>query len=218
MNTEYMTVVLDGEGEYEEKHSRFLSVVTHVESEDEVNEILSAIRKKHYSARHHCYAYSIGIDKEIEKFSDDGEPSGTAGSPILSVLRKKELKNTLIVVTRYFGGTLLGTGGLVRSYTNSAISGIEDAKIVTVKRCSVYMIVADYNDFGKIRYYLEHESFSGLKIEYGQSVMMTVPIPMEKVESVQKKVTDLTQGKSEMEELKQVYYAEENGEVYTFDA
>lgn len=134
----YYTIDHPGYGEYEEKKSRFLGEALPVTSEEEVRTELARIRKKYYEARHHCYAYVIGGvpgntvqgNATIRRSSDDGEPSGTAGAPILSVIDGKACSNVLIVVTRYFGGTLLGTGGLVRSYTKAASLALENAGIV----------------------------------------------------------------------------------------
>ena len=116
----YYTIQKTGHGEYEEKRSRFLGEAIPVQSEEEVQEHLTRIRKQYYDARHHCSAYVLGEKKDRKKASDDGEPQGSAGLPILNVIEGAGCTGILIVVTRYFGGTLLGTGGLVRAYTNAA--------------------------------------------------------------------------------------------------
>ena len=128
---DYRTVYEGGKGEIVEKKSRFIGEVFPVETEEEAAEILGNIKKQYWDARHHCWAYVIGEEQVQERFSDDGEPGGTAGKPILEVIRGHGLKNVLVVVTRYFGGTLLGTGGLVRAYTQSAQAGIAASTLIT---------------------------------------------------------------------------------------
>ena len=121
MLKEYVTILEPGTGEIVEKKSRFIGYVSHVESEEEANLFITGIKKRHYDARHNCYAYTVGEEQPLMRFSDDGEPGGTAGKPILEVITGNKLCNVCIVVTRYFGGTLLGTGGLVRAYTYNIV-------------------------------------------------------------------------------------------------
>ena len=144
---EYKTIIEDGTGEYVEKKSRFIGYVRHVENEEEADAFILEIKKKHYDARHNCSAYIVGEEKEILRFSDDGEPGGTAGKPILEVITGNELHNVCIVVTRYFGGTLLGTGGLVRSYTEAAKECISDTEIVT--KCLVIPLTISFVNVGR---------------------------------------------------------------------
>ncbi len=118
--TGYKTIYENGEGEVIEKKSRFIAIAAPVQSEEEATAFVESIRKKYWDARHHCYAYILGEKKEIRRMSDDGEPTGTAGKPILDLIEGGDLTNTIIVVTRYFGGTLLGTGGLARAYSSAA--------------------------------------------------------------------------------------------------
>ena len=127
------TVLRDAEGYYEEKKSRFIANVFRVNTEDDVLEYLQEIRKIHYEARHHCFAYVLGRDRLKKRCSDDGEPQKTAGAPILQVLDGEEVTDTLIVVTRYFGGTLLGTGGLTRAYSKAAKDGLTNAMPADVR-------------------------------------------------------------------------------------
>ena len=126
----YRTIYQDRTGEYGEKKSRFIANVFSITSEDDAITKIEQIKKKHYDARHHCFAYSLCGTPAILRFSDDGEPSGTAGKPILEIITTNELFHTLIVVTRYFGGTLLGTGGLVRAYTAAAKEGLANSVII----------------------------------------------------------------------------------------
>ena len=205
----YRTVARMGTGEYEEKKSRFLSEVHHVESEEEMNEVLSAVRKKHYDARHHCYACVIGENGAFVKSSDDGEPSGTAGHPILSVIQGENLTDTLVVVTRYFGGTLLGTGGLVRSYTKSAKDGLLHAALIEKKPGKRLIVCADYTTFGKLRYLLESEGYTPERIDYTDKVEMSLPVPREDAETVRKKLTEASAGRAQIEDAGEIWLEEE---------
>ena len=211
----YRTVYRSGSGEYEEKKSRFLSEVHHVESEEEMLLVLSKIRKKHYDARHHCYACVLGKDASVKKSSDDGEPSGTAGHPILAVIEGANLTDTLIVVTRYFGGTLLGTGGLVRSYTKSAQDGVEKSVIADWKEADILVIRSDYPLYGKIRYLAESEGLTPGDIAFTENVEMTLPVPAERTAEIRKKITDLSAGRAEIiEKEKRLFTVIEGQTVY----
>lgn len=136
MLEEYRTVLGHGESEIVEKKSRFLAEVSHIDTEEEALEFIEKIRKKHYNATHHCYAYVLGERFELQRFSDDGEPGGTAGKPMIDVLTGEGIHDTVVVVTRYFGGTLLGTGGLVRAYSGAAKEGLLASTIITRKYAS----------------------------------------------------------------------------------
>lgn len=127
---EYNTITLEGEGYYKNKGSKFIAVAIHVESEEEAKEALISVKKKYHDARHHCYAYRVNPDNEFSKSSDDGEPSGTAGKPILNQLLSFELYNVLVVVVRYFGGTKLGVSGLIMAYKSATRDAIQSSKIV----------------------------------------------------------------------------------------
>lgn len=148
----YVTVKAFGQAEIVEKKSRFIANVKPITSEDDAVAYIEEIKKKYWDARHNCYAYQLGDKNEIQRYSDDGEPGGTAGMPILDVLRGKDIKNTIIVVTRYFGGTLLGTGGLVRAYSLSAREGIAVAGLIErIPHIKQHFIV-DYTLSGKVQY------------------------------------------------------------------
>lgn len=149
MLEEYRTVLGHGESEIVEKKSRFLAEVSHIDTEEEALEFIEKIRKKHYNATHHCYAYVLGERFELQRFSDDGEPGGTAGKPMLDVLTGEGIHDTVVVVTRYFGGTLLGTGGLVRAYSGAAKEGLLASTIITRKYASKLEIRTEYTGFGK---------------------------------------------------------------------
>ncbi len=217
MGENYRTVYLSAEGYYEEKRSRFLSGIFHVESEEEAEEKLQEIRRRHYDASHHCYAYTLGTRQELKKASDDGEPRGTAGYPILSVLEGSGLCNTMIVVTRYFGGTLLGTGGLVRAYTAAAKDACDRAVIADKKAADLFELVFDYGSVGRVQYYLSERGLRPKSTEFGSSVRFTVPVPVEESQSFQKKIMDLTNGKATISMPERVYYADILGETVLFD-
>ena len=141
-----------GQGEIVEKKSRFIATVLPIDTEEEALQYIEKIKKKYWDARHNCFAFVIGSNNEIQRFSDDGEPQGTAGKPILETLLNENLHNTLIVVTRYFGGTLLGTGGLVRAYGQSSKEGIRNSVIQKVCEGISFKLTVDYNSIGKIKY------------------------------------------------------------------
>ena len=192
MDNQYKTIIESGSGEYIEKKSRFIGYVCHVESEEEAEAFIAKIKKKHYDARHNCSAYSVGEDKVIQRFSDDGEPSGTAGKPIMEVITGNGLHNVCIVVTRYFGGTLLGTGGLVRSYTEAAKNCIADTEIV-IKKCVIPLkITVSYNDLGKIQYILGQDGIGIRNSDYGESVILTADVYVDDIDRIEKKITEVT--------------------------
>lgn len=147
----YKTVKKGAFAEFVEKKSRFIGYVKPVETEEQAIEFVNAVRGKHRDATHNCYAYIVR-DNNIMRYSDDGEPAGTAGMPILDVLRKEELTDLCVVVTRYFGGTLLGTGGLVRAYTKGAQVGLDAAERIEKLFCNIYSVKCDYSIMGSLQY------------------------------------------------------------------
>ena len=166
-----------------------------IENEEDALYYINETKKKYWDARHHCYAYIIGNNNEIKRFSDDGEPSGTAGKPILDVLDKSGIANCLIIVTRYFGGTLLGTGGLIRAYSEAAKSGIEASGIMEVKKGIQAQIDADYNSFGKIQYMCMERNIIITDTEYGENVHINMIIEESEYAHFQKAVADAFAGR-----------------------
>lgn len=162
--------------EIEEKRSKFIANVFYVENTEEADEMIKKIKKKYYDARHNCYAYIINDNVVVKKSSDDGEPSGTAGSPILNVLEKNNLCNVLVIVTRYFGGILLGAGGLVRAYTEATTKAIEAAKIVEQEEGYEAEVVISYQDSEKFKYYCNKTNIRILNIEYGENIKCTIEV------------------------------------------
>lgn len=189
---EYKTIIEAGTGEIVEKKSRFIGYVRHTESEEEALAFINEIRKKHYDARHNCFAYCVDGEQQTQRFSDDGEPGGTAGKPILEVIKGNELCDVCIVVTRYFGGTLLGTGGLVRAYTDAAKACIGNTQVLAKRRMIPMKLHTNYTDFGKIQYLLASEEIPILDSEYGEDVCVHVEIFVDDADKVKKKLIEVT--------------------------
>lgn len=212
----YKTIYQGGVGEIEIKKSRFIATVSHTESEDEALSFIMDLKKKYWDATHNCYAYIIGTNNPVMRCSDDGEPSQTAGKPMLDVLINKELTNLVVVVTRYFGGTLLGTGGLVKAYQSATIEGLNNSIIITKEPGIRMEVISDYNLIGKIQYYLGQENFHLISSEYTDTVKLDVMVPLNKTESFKKKITDLSNGTIKAKEIKQAYFAIIDGKVHLF--
>lgn len=204
----YQIILEPGEGEYEEKRSRFIAHVEPVESEEEAAEFIERMRKKYYDARHNCTAYIIGRNREITRCSDDGEPSGTAGKPILEVLLGAEVTNVAVVVTRYFGGTLLGTGGLVRAYTQATKEGLAHATVATMRYGVELTIHTDYTDVGKVQYLLGNEQIPIAQSRYTEKVELDIQIPKEKQETITKKLIEATSARVQLQKTGEGYYLE----------
>lgn len=213
----YQTVYEGGSGEIVEKKSRFIAHVQSVHSEEEALEFLEGIRKKYWDARHHCYAYVIGERSQTQRCSDDGEPSGTAGKPMLDILLGEELHDTIVVVTRYFGGTLLGTGGLVRAYQGAAKAGLAASTIITKQWGRKLTIRTDYTGLGKIQYILGQRGLSILDTQYTEAVALEVLIPEEAVGGVQAEITEGTNAQAQIEVGDGCYFAEVDGVLRIFD-
>lgn len=209
----YKIVYKQGEGEIVEKKSRFIAHVYPVTEESQALELIEACKKQYWDARHNCYAYVIGKNQELQRFSDDGEPSGTAGKPILEVLLGEDLHNTLVIVTRYFGGTLLGTGGLVRAYSAATKAGLDNSLITEKCLGKKVSIQTDYNGLGKIQYILAEMDLPILHTEYTDSVELIALIPMWKFQEFEKCLTEATAGKGVWEELAEVDYVRIDKEV-----
>ena len=207
MMEQLRTVYQGGVGEIVEKKSRFIATVRLVESEEEALEVLEAARKKYWDATHNCFAYVIGERRETVRCSDDGEPSGTAGRPMLDVLLGEEITNVIVIVTRYFGGTLLGTGGLVRAYSKAVQEGLANSRIIDKKYGVRMEIQSDYNGIGKIQYLLAEDKVPVLDTEYTDKVTMQVLLPKGQVEQMKAKITEATNGRARMREVEALYFA-----------
>ena len=185
---EFKTILQPVSSEIVEKKSKFIANIFPIESIEEAEEKILEVKKKHYDAKHNCIAYRI-IQQEnnvIERFSDDGEPSGTAGSPMLEILRKQELGNILAVVTRYFGGILLGTGGLVRAYSGSLIKAIEETQI-TSKILGVEMqICIEYSDWESFKYYCRKHDISIINEKYLEFIICNIELDIGKKDKLER--------------------------------
>ena len=204
----YKTVLRGGEAEIVEKKSRFIAAAEHVETEEEAAAFIQGIRKKYWDASHHCSAYIIGKNAELMRCSDDGEPGQTAGRPMLDVLQGEKLKDVCIVVTRYFGGTLLGTGGLVRAYSGAAAAGLRASRIVEKKLARQICLGCDYNTLGKLQY---------LIARYTEAVELEVLVPFDECAGFEELVTDQTGARTAITEGRQIYYGMDGQDILLFD-
>ena len=217
MLEQYKTIYTGGEGEIVEKKSRFIATVRPVESEEEALAFLEEMKKKYWDARHNCYVYSAGMNREFTRCSDDGEPSGTAGRPMLDVILGEDIYNVAVVVTRYFGGVLLGTGGLVRAYSKAVQEGLAASKVILKQKGIALKITTDYTGIGKIQYIAGERNIPVLDSEYTDKVVMKLLVPVQDVESVKKAITEGTNGRAGIEKDQELYYAVIDGNVMTFD-
>lgn len=192
MLEKFKTILNEGQAEMVEKKSRFIATVRPVQNEDEARNFIEEIKKRYWDARHNVFAYQIGERNEIQRFSDDGEPQGTAGMPILDVLKGEDIKNTAIVVTRYFGGTLLGTGGLVRAYGRTAKEGILNAGIADISLYNEFSIITDYNLSGKIQYEIMQNEYILRDTIYSDKVEFVVFIEASKSETFKNNIINIT--------------------------
>lgn len=218
MLSQYKTVYAGGEAEIIEKKSRFIATVKPVKSEEEAIAFIEGLKKKYWNATHNCSAYVIGEHFQVQRCSDDGEPSGTAGKPMLDVLLGEELHDTAVVVTRYFGGTLLGTGGLVRAYQASTKAGLEASTVITKMHGSRVSVETDYTGLGKIQYILGQRGLTILNSEYTDKVALEVLLPETEVKAVMAEITEGTNGQAMMEVMEECYFANVNGEMLIFEA
>jgi len=217
MLEKYWTVFDDGTDEIIEKKSRFIAYIAQAETEAEALEYIEKLKKKYWDARHHCYAFRIGTEQVLERCSDDGEPGGTAGKPMLEVLTGRGLYNVVAVVIRYFGGTLLGTGGLVRAYTKSIQAGIEAAVLVEKQLGYLTELECDYSFYGKIQYITATEGIYMLDTRYADLVTVRLLIPLDKIGLLRKKLMEASCGTILLDEGEQVYFGIVDKEVMLFD-
>ncbi|GAA0133415.1 YigZ family protein [Paenibacillus sp. YSY-4.3] len=202
----YKTVRGAGEKEIVIKKSRFIGHIKPVESESEAIAFIEEIKKKHWNATHNCSAYMIGERDEIQKQSDDGEPSGTAGKPILEVIKLQGLKNVAIVVTRYFGGIMLGAGGLIRAYTDGAVAATEAGEVITRVLHREIFAEIDYTWLGKVENELRNREIRTGETAFADNVtLLCLPLESE-AEAFKAWLVDLTQGQVVLKEGNQVYF------------
>lgn len=214
----YVTIYQGGQGEIVEKKSRFIAQVFPVETEEEAAGIIEETKKKYWDARHNCYAFVLGAGGEISRCSDDGEPSGTAGRPILEVITGRGLRNVLVIVTRYFGGTLLGTGGLVRAYSAATQAGIDASQVITKEVGYRLTVDADYTGVGKLQYVAAQQNVGILDTVYAEQVQMILLAPAADCDKVIQEITEATAGQTKIQkEDQQIYFAKIDREILLFE-
>ena len=216
MNDSYKIVYTGGTGEIIEKKSRFITTIIPIATEEDALSFIEQMKKKYWDASHNCSAYVLGKNNELERCSDDGEPSKTAGRPMLDVLLNEGIHNACVVVTRYFGGTLLGTGGLVRAYQSAVKEGLKNCTILEKHFGKQLKITTDYTGLGKIQYIAGTLGLTTLSTEFTDIVVLTLLIPPSLLLSVTKKVQEATNGKAELEELDDIYYGMNDNEILIF--
>lgn len=215
-NTISLYVYKGGQGEITEKKSRFIATVRPVESENEAVSFINETKKKYWDARHNCSAFVIGKRQELTRCSDDGEPAGTAGRPMLDVLLKENIHNAAVVVTRYFGGVLLGTGGLVRAYQQATKAGLSASEIIEKKEGAVLFIRTDYTGIGRLQYLFAQEKITVMDTAYEADVLVKAVIPEKDKKRIEKTIIEQTNGTAKLEWGDEVTFAEYDGEVLLF--
>lgn len=213
MKKNYKILYQAGEGEIVEKKSRFIATIRPVESEEEALSFIAEMRKKYWDATHNCTAFVIGENHEQMRCNDDGEPSQTAGRPMLDVLLGEDVHNCCAVVTRYFGGTLLGTGGLVRAYSAAVKEGLRNCQILEKQLARKLTVETDYTGLGKIQYILGEEKISTLDSQYADKVSLTLLVPVDQLDPLMEKLTEGTNGRCVMEPGEQVWYGLQGKEI-----
>lgn len=211
MDSVYKTIHKFGEDEIIINKSRFIGYAMPINSEEEALKFIDKIKTKHKDATHNVYAYVFGESNNIQRFSDDGEPSGTAGIPALEVIKKENLRNVAVVVTRYFGGIKLGAGGLIRAYTKGAKIGLEAGIIVEKVLHRKIKVRVNYTSYGIIENFLNQEGYIVDNIIYDDAVNIYVYIKSEDVEGFMKKISNLTSGTAEFEDLEEEYISMKDG-------
>ena len=209
----YKTVGNTIESRFTEKKSVFIGLAKRVDSEEEAKEFITEVKSRYKDARHHVYAYTIEEDMHIQRYSDDGEPHGTGGIPILEVIKKNDLRNVCIVVVRYFGGIMLGAGGLTRAYVKSAVDAIDAAGVV--ERVSGHQIdlILDYDLFGKIQYFFKESQIGINNVDYTDKVKASVFLETIQLEKAIQEIMNLTSGKAEIEIQKEELFYKRDKEL-----
>lgn len=202
----YKVIYRQGNGFYEEKKSRFIAQIAPADSEEAALGFIESVKKKYYDARHNCMAFVIGSNSQITRCNDDGEPGGTAGKPILEVLLGAKVTNAAAVVTRYFGGTLLGTGGLVRAYTQAAQAALQDAGIGLMQYGAEITIEVDYADVSKVQYLFSSRKIEVMDARYTDKAAFDICIPAEKKELIREELIRMTAARARIMVKKEGYY------------
>ena len=188
----YKTTAENGTASYEIQKSRFIAYTSHVETEAEARDFVTAIKKKHFDARHHCSAWVLGADSSQQKSNDDGEPGGTAGNPILEAIKQHGLTNVVVVVTRYFGGIKLGAGGLIRAYSHTASLGLEATPCLEVKPFCLMEAEMDYSLLGTVENWIRNEELRTGETAYLDKVTVRLLVEPADCEAISAELTNLT--------------------------
>lgn len=194
----YFTIKDEVSAQFEEKKSVFIGHIKRIYNEDEAKEFINKIKSEHREARHNVYAYVIGENMGIQRYSDDGEPQGTGGIPVLEVIKKNEITDVVVVVTRYFGGILLGKGGLVRAYSKGAALAVSEGGIVEKVKGLIIDIIIDYDMLGKVQYLFEQNLWHTENVDYTDKVKLTMYCPKDIVEVLRSNTVETTNGKCEI--------------------
>lgn len=206
-------IITGADGEIMEKKSRFIGAIRYVSSEEEAIEFIKQRKKKYYDAKHNCSAYIIGENPPLIRVNDDSEPSNTAGKPILEVLEGEGLQNVVCVVTRYFGGVLLGTGGLVRAYQKATKEALRNTKMGILIKGVKLEVTSDYSDGEKIRYYAKSLGIDIKDIQYGVDVKMILQFPEAMVQMVGEEISKRTDGRAIINELQRADFVDKESMV-----
>lgn len=213
MLKKYKTILQEAQAEIIEKKSRFIATVHPVKTEEEAKTFIDSMKKKYWDATHNVFAYQIGEKNELQRFSDDGEPQGTAGMPVLNVLKGEDIKDTAIVVTRYFGGTLLGTGGLVRAYGKAAKEGLLAAGITELVLYHRYVVTVAYTDLGKMQYEILQDGHVLYDTQYTDKVQLIVLVESDQSDAFEKKLLDIAKGEPIAEKTDEIFGAWKQGQL-----
>lgn len=211
----YLTIEKEGIGKYEEKKSIFTSYAYRTEGEEEAKKIITHIKDKHKEAKHYVYSYIIGLNQGVQRFSDDGEPQGTAGIPTLGVIKKKGLTDVCVVTVRYFGGTLLGTSGLIRAYTSAASYALEAAGTVEKVQGIELKITIDYENLGKIQYLFDLENWHINNISYTDKVNLEIFCELILIDKIERIIIDHTSNKCLFEVCNEKYYFKKENRLFS---
>lgn len=202
---EYKTIIQDLSTEFVEKRSRFIGTVRHVESEDEALRCLAELKSQYWDATHNVYAYALR-EGQLRRFSDDGEPQGTAGKPVLEILTKPDITDCLVVVTRYFGGVLLGAGGLVRAYSKSASMAVSEAGVVTMSLCACCRVSCNYNQYGRVSALIPECDGVIDDTAFLEDVSLSFHMDEAVLDYFVKRLADATSGACRVEKFSEAYY------------
>ena len=213
----YRVLLSGGEGEIVEKKSRFIATIRKCETEEEAVAFIEEMKKKYWDARHNCSAFIIGSRGELTRCSDDGEPSGTAGRPMLEVLTGSGIRNIAVVVTRYFGGTLLGTGGLVRAYQGAVQAGLAASTIIDKKEGVRLTVGTDYTGLGKLQYLIAQQNLTLIDTVYTEKVELQLMVPAEQQQEVEKEIVEATNGSARISWGEKVLYALVDKKIEIFE-